>query len=114
MCHLILLLPLLALAFFWIWPMWIAAPAYAAVALASGAMYLYLLRAMRCPVQTGVEGLLQETGKVVDSTDDALRVQVHNEIWRAVSHDALQAGDRVRIVGVDGLTLRVEKLPGSD
>jgi membrane protein implicated in regulation of membrane protease activity len=33
---------------------------------------------------------------------------VHGEIWRALSGQPLNAGDRVRVTAVDGLTLRVE------
>lgn len=36
-------------------------------------------------------------------------VSADGELWRAVSGDALAAGDEVRVVGVDGLKLEVKK-----
>lgn len=109
MCHLILMLPVLALTAFWVWPISIAAPFYAVVSIASGAMYYFLMRAMRLPVQTGVDDLLQSTGQVIDVKDGVVHVQMHSEIWNAHSHDELHPGDTVRIVAVDGLHLDVEK-----
>ena len=111
MCHLILMLPLLALAAFWIWPVSIAAPFYAVVFLVSGIMYFYLMRAMRLPCQTGVASLLQSTGEVIDAKNGVLSIQVHNEIWNALSDEELHIGDTVQIVGVNGLRLDVQKLP---
>jgi membrane protein implicated in regulation of membrane protease activity len=111
MCHLILMLPLLALYSFWIWPIWIDGLFYVVVALASGFMYLFLMRAMRQPVLTGVEGLLQSTGKVIDPTNGIFLVQLHSEIWNARSPDKLHTGDTVQIVGLDGLSLDVRMFP---
>lgn len=109
MCHLILVLPLLALIAFWVWPVSIAAPFYAVVLIASGAMYYFLMQAMRLPAQTGAEDLLQSTGKVIDSKQGVVHIQMHSEIWNARSHDELCPGDTVRVIGVNGLSLDVEK-----
>ena len=49
MCHLILLLPLLALPLFWLTPLSIALPAYVAVLALSGGIYLLAVRAMHRP-----------------------------------------------------------------
>ena len=111
MCHLILMLPLLALVAFWIWPISIAGPFYAVVALASGFMYFFLMSAMRQPVQTGAEGLLQSTGRVIDANNGIFLIQMHSEIWKARSPDELHVGDTVKIVGMNGLSLDVQKLP---
>jgi membrane-bound ClpP family serine protease len=111
MCHLILMLPLLALVAFWIWPIWIAGPFYAVVILASGFMYFFLMRAMRLPVQTGVEGLMHSTGQVIDANNGIFFIQMHSEIWNAHSPDELHTGDTVKIVGLKGLSLDVQKIP---
>jgi membrane protein implicated in regulation of membrane protease activity len=113
MCHLILMLPLLGLAAFWIWPVSIAAPVYAVVFVASGLMYHFLMRAIRLPVLTGAEGLLQSTGKVIDAEDGVLHILVHSEIWNAQSLEQLQAGDTVQIIGLNGLSLDVRKDPAA-
>lgn len=109
MCHLILMLPVLALVAFWVWPLSIAVPVYAVVFFASGFMYYFLMRAMRLPVQTGAEDLLHSTGKVIDARQGVVHIQMHSEIWNARSHGELHPGDTVRITGVNGLSLDVEK-----
>jgi inner membrane protein len=37
-------------------------------------------------------------------------VKINDTIWRAVSDDALEAGQQVEIAGVDGVTLKVKRL----
>ena len=39
------------------------------------------------------------------------RVRVHGEIWSTEGAPQVSAGDRVRVVAVEGLTLRVEPAP---
>jgi membrane-bound serine protease (ClpP class) len=74
-----------------------------------------VLRSRAWAPQTGVEELVREIGEVIDGIaggtgPDAPRgmVRVHGELWRAASEKALTKGARVRVVGVDGLTLHVE------
>jgi len=74
MCHLILLLPLLALPLFWMAPMQFAGPAYAVVLVLSGGIYFLAIRAMHRPVQTGVEALLHSRGEVLDKAGNLFRV----------------------------------------
>jgi membrane protein implicated in regulation of membrane protease activity len=107
MCHLMLLLPLLALPIFWLAPLSIAVPAYAAVLILSGWIYLLALRAMHRPVQTGMEALLHSRGEVLAKADGLFRVRVHSEVWNAESKDTLKSGDRVEVLAIDGLRLRV-------
>ncbi len=40
-------------------------------------------------------------------------VRVHGELWRATSAMPIAAGTHVRVLRVDGLTLRVEPLEAS-
>jgi len=110
MCHLILLMPLIALAVFWIWPIAIAAPAYAVVTLLSVWMYALIWRAMHRPVRVGSEELLQSQGKVVEVEGATLRVLVHSELWNAESNEPLHPGERVKVVGKDGLVLQVRRI----
>jgi membrane-bound ClpP family serine protease len=39
-------------------------------------------------------------------------VDVHGEIWRAVSRNPLAPGESVRVVDINGLTLVVEAVSG--
>jgi membrane protein implicated in regulation of membrane protease activity len=110
MCHLILLLPFLALPLFWLVPMSIAVPVYAAVLLLSGGIYFLAIRAMHRPVQTGVEALLHSRGEVLGKEGNLFRVRVRSEIWHAESKDNLRPGDSVEVVAVEELTLRVRRI----
>jgi membrane protein implicated in regulation of membrane protease activity len=38
------------------------------------------------------------------------QVRAHGEIWRAAAPEAIDAGARVRVTGIEGLTLTVEKM----
>jgi membrane-bound serine protease (ClpP class) len=65
---------------------------------------------MRQPT-TGAEGLLGQVGVVRTPLDPEGQVFVRGEIWRAVADaGAIPEGERVRIVGVDSLTLHVTRL----
>jgi membrane protein implicated in regulation of membrane protease activity len=110
MCHLILLLPLVSLPLFWLLPLDVAVPLYGVIVAVSLWVYVYVMRAMHRPVGTGAEEILHSTGKVIDVNGNTLRVRVHSETWNAVSADVLDIGEAVRIVGMNGLTLRVRRL----
>ncbi len=110
MCHVLLLLPLVALPVFWIVPFAVALPVYGAVLALSAVIYWYAIQAMRRPVQTGAEGMAGEIGEVIESRGANLFVRARSEIWHAESAAQLREGDRVKVVAVEDLTLRVQKL----
>src|SRR5690606_39424927 len=87
------------------------------VALAGGVVVLltatYFARSHRRPVATGVQQLLQETAVAMESFERTGLVRIHGEIWRAVSRTPVHEGQRLRVVDVDGLTLRVEPKSGA-
>lgn len=62
----------------------------------------------RKPV-TGLQGLLQEIGIAQTDIHERGQVFVHGEIWNATSDEPIHRGERVSIVSVDGLNLRVKK-----
>ena len=109
MCHVLLLLPLVALPVFWIAPLAIALPVYGAVLATSAAIYWYAIQAMRRPVETGAEALIGEIGVVIESRGTNLLVRARSEIWHAKSAAQWRVGDRVKVVAVVDLTLQVEK-----
>jgi membrane-bound serine protease (ClpP class) len=111
MCHIILALPVLTLPIFLIWPLRIAAPVYAVIVVFSFAVYSLLLRSMRKPVSTGREELLHETAIVERAAGpNTYWVRVHGEEWKARGTEAgFRTGDEVRIVGLEGLTLRIAR-----
>lgn len=111
MCHLLLALPLLALPLFWIFPLSVALPSYSAVAALSAVIYWYAIQAMNRPIRNGAEGMVGEIAEVIEIIDGDLRVQVHNEMWHAVSPGIAPCkGDSLEVVGVEQLTLRLRKL----
>lgn len=110
MCHLILLLPLIALPIFWLVPLVPALLIYGAVLLLSAWTYWFVMQSMRRPVETGKEELLHATGRVLEARGRSLQVRVHSENWSAVSPDRLKSGDTVEVVTVDGLNLRVRRI----
>ena len=88
-----------------------AALALAAIVLGLGRL---ALQAQRRPPQTGVEGMIGETGRTRTplTSDSPGQIDVHGEIWRAVSHEPLPSGAAVRVTGIRGLTLVVEPVRG--
>jgi membrane-bound serine protease (ClpP class) len=67
--------------------------------------------AQRRRAVTGREGVVGATGSVRQSQTIAgtVMVLVQGELWEATSSQSLAAGDKVKVVAMDGLCLRVEK-----
>ena len=66
----------------------------------------------RAPVRTGREGLVGETARVVrgfGESEPAGTVLVHGEYWDASGPAGLERGEAVRVAGVEGFRLRVER-----
>jgi inner membrane protein len=113
MCHLILLLPLIALPIFWLLPLSSALLIYGAVLVLSLWTYWFVMQAMRRPIVAGKEELLHATGRVLEAHGNSAQVRVHSEIWSAVSADRLRPNDIVEVIGVDGLKLHVCRTGGA-
>lgn len=69
-----------------------------------------VLRARRWRVATGSEDLVGAVGEVRQRIDPGRKglVLVTGELWRAVGSEKLSVGQQIRVVGMDGLLLRVE------
>jgi membrane-bound serine protease (ClpP class) len=63
----------------------------------------------------GREWMIGETGTALDAVDPEGVVQVGASRWRARTNRAtpVPAGDPVRVVAIDGVTLEVEPLEGA-
>jgi membrane-bound serine protease (ClpP class) len=72
------------------------------------AIVSFAVRARRRPVVSGSEGLLAERAEAVEAFETRGLVRVHGELWDATSRTPVRAGQRVRILSRDGLTLLVE------
>jgi membrane-bound serine protease (ClpP class) len=66
-------------------------------------------RAYRTKPRGGSEGLVGEVGLVKERIDPEGLVFVHGEYWRAESKEKLEPGEKIEVVGVDGLVLKVKK-----
>ena len=73
-----------------------------------GEIYLWIRFLRRYRVTTGAEGLVGERAEVVETCDPLGRARVRGELWRARSATPAISGQRMRVAGVDGLTLELE------
>ena len=113
MCHLVLLaLPILALAAFWLLPWPIGVPIGVALVVATLLFYGYLFRAARRRVITGVEALPHALGRVRSVQGGIAWIWLNSELWCARAVEHLNEGDNVEVVSVDGLQLRVRRIAG--
>jgi membrane-bound serine protease (ClpP class) len=58
----------------------------------------------------GREGLIDEIGEVRVKLKPRGKVFVHGEYWDAESDGEIEVGEAVRVVGFDGMRLRVQRL----
>lgn len=72
------------------------------------------LRARRRPVTTGVEQMVGAIGEVLDADAAGPWARVQGERWRVRAAVPLAPGQRVRVTGLEGLTLLVEPATGGD
>ena len=72
----------------------------------------WLWYSQRQAVRVGAETLI---GKVVEVAQECRpygHVRIEGELWRARCEEGADSGERVRIVGRDGLTLEAVREPG--
>lgn len=58
----------------------------------------------------GAEGLINETGIVKNKIEGEGLIFIHGEYWRAVSDMIIEPDETVKVIEVDGLVLKVEKI----
>jgi len=67
-----------------------------------------VIRARAYPSSMGQQALVNQIAQARTALDPAGTVFVHGEHWDAVSNVPVEQGGEVRVVGVDGMKLRVE------
>jgi membrane-bound serine protease (ClpP class) len=81
-------------------------------AVASVLMFVFVIgmaiKARRRPVVSGLEQLVGSEARVLEDFAGQGTVSIHSERWSARSSVPLKKGQRVRVTGLDGLTLQVE------
>ncbi|HEC80662.1 MAG TPA: hypothetical protein ENI43_05345 [Firmicutes bacterium] len=71
-------------------------------------IYLVLRARLEKPA-TGYEGMVGEIGRAdTDITQNGGKVFVRGELWNAWSHRKIKKNTRVKIVGIEGMVLKVE------
>ncbi len=78
------------------------------------AAIIYLVtRATLSRPQSGAEGLIGEKGIVRKTVGmSSGKVFLHGELWTAVSEETIPVDTEVRVIGIDGLKLRVSMIHG--
>jgi membrane-bound serine protease (ClpP class) len=87
---------------------WVVVPTVGSTA----ALFLWVVaagvRALARRASTGAAGMIGETGVARGALAPEGQVAIHGEIWRALAEGPpLAEGARVRVVDVQGLTLKV-------
>jgi membrane-bound serine protease (ClpP class) len=109
MCHILFLLPFVALLLFFLLP-----PGQA-IFLSIPLFLIFLWLAwvtwndMRRPVPTGIEGLMGGKAQVVSKTGNGAKVLLRGELWDAVSDDEFTVGENVKVTRLEGMKLVVRK-----
>jgi len=92
----------------------VSMPLIIAVAILSGAFFLIVVRSIikahRKPVVSGAEQIIGSTGSALEDFDVSGEIHILGENWQVESTAPVKQGDRVRVVGRDGLILKVEPL----
>jgi membrane protein implicated in regulation of membrane protease activity len=109
MCHILFLLPFIALILFFLLPpvqaTFISVPLFL--------VFLWLAwvtwKDMRRPVPMGIEGLMGAKGQVARKTRDGAKVLLRGELWDAVSDDELMMRDTVKVTRFERMKLVVHK-----
>jgi len=83
-----------------------------ALSLITAGFFLFIIgaaiKARERPVVSGQEEMLHASGEVLDDFEGKGRIRIHGEIWLAESATSLRRGDKVQVVAIDGLVLKVQ------
>jgi membrane-bound serine protease (ClpP class) len=87
------------------------------VAILLGAIVIFVgrkvVQAQRQPPLTGSESFVGRFATARTPIDGEGKVFINGEYWDASSAESIDEGERVKVVAVDGLKLRVEHAPES-
>lgn len=72
------------------------------------------LKAQRKKTTTGEKGMVGLKGIAKSILDPEGHVFVHGEIWQAIADQKIEEGEKIKVIGVEDLTLKVTKLNPKD
>ena len=82
-----------------------------AAAVEVGETFFWIWLSRRARVKMGPETLIGATAEVVAPCRPTGQVRVQGELWRARCEEGADAGERVLVRALEGLTLVVERAP---
>jgi len=85
----------------------VVAVAIASALILAGIMAM-AMKAWKRPVVSGQEAMVGAFGSAVEDFDGEGRVHIQGEIWKALAPEPVKKGGRVKVTGVEGLSLVVE------
>jgi membrane protein implicated in regulation of membrane protease activity len=113
MCHVLLLMPVIALPVFWLTPLSFAIPFYLIIMVISILLYRAIAKSMRQPLETGALRLIGSEADVVSRLSPGHSAQYvvrsGGEMWTARCADVLQPRETVSIAAIRGIGLVVER-----
>jgi membrane-bound serine protease (ClpP class) len=81
--------------------------------LVSAAFFIFAvtmaIRARLSKPTTGMEGLIGETGMATTTIAPEGKISIHGEFWDVISDQNIERGEKVQVVGVMNLKLKVKK-----
>jgi len=84
-----------------------------AIGLLFFAILMFAIRALKRPVSSGAESFVGKTGTATSWSEAEGQVQLRSELWSAekvAESDKIRKGDKVEVVEVKGLRLKVRKI----
>jgi membrane-bound serine protease (ClpP class) len=91
----------------------ISIPLIITTAILIGGFFVFALgmafRAMRRKPTTGNKGIIGQVGKVKKRIEGEGIVSVSGELWHAESDEVIEEGEKVEVVGIEGLMLKVRR-----
>ena len=91
-------------------PFWqVVVPAALALAVFGGVVVFLLSRSLWRPQVVGAEGLVGASATVYEDIDPLGKIYLHGDTWNARADYAVAKGERVRIVEVEDLSVKVER-----
>jgi membrane-bound serine protease (ClpP class) len=73
-----------------------------------------VFRSQKSKPTLGLEGLVGEVGEVRGKLSPAGKIFVHGEYWNAQADGEIDVGEKVKVVGYDGMCLKVSRVSQSD
>jgi membrane-bound ClpP family serine protease len=107
----IMVSPLAALVLFYYLPFGNALLYYIPILIVAGFCHYFMMKSMRAKAETGLEAMIGGEAIVIKSIDQEGKIRFKGEIWTATAQGKkIAEGERVRILGAEGLVLVVEQI----